>query len=373
MGIQKQPQKTKMRLLIFLTLLYTATCLYKIPIEKVVKDNKQFLGLMKASSSTEDLSQFMDAQWWGPITLGTPAQKFNVCFDTGSSNLWVPSKGVNFYGTFKNKYHSENSTSFVKNGDPLEITYGSGSIKGFFSKDTGSVAGLAIKDLDFGEINTLSWNFVATRFDGILGMGWKGISVKGYDTVFDKIQQQKLADPVFAFYLTAKAGAAGSELVVGGVDPAHYTGDFTYHNLISESYWLISGDKFTYNGKSKGNKDLKLIVDSGTSLIVGDTALFGDLVNSIPQAIDCSKIDSYPTITFTIDGKDYPVTPQMYVLKTTILWKTQCIRGLMTMDFSKSRIGANAVILGDVFMRYYYTKFDVANKKVGFATAKLSE
>merc|ERR1711907_123434 len=101
----------------------------------------------------------------------------------------------------------------------------------------------------------------------------------------------------------------------------------TYHNLISESCWLIGGDKFSYNDKTFGNKDLKLIVDSGTSLIVGDTALMGDLLDAIPQSIDCSKIDTLPTITFTIDGKDYPLTPQMYVLKTPVLWMTQCIRG----------------------------------------------
>jgi len=61
----------------------------------------------------------------------------------------------------------------------------------------------------------------------------------------------------------------------------------------------------------------------------------------------------------------------MYALKETILWQTECIRGLMTMDFSKSRIGSNAVILGDIFMRQFYTHFDYANKKVGFAAAKM--
>lgn len=359
-----------MRVIILLAILGLCYNLHRIPIQKVVKDNKQFLGVMKGSTSNEDLSQFMDAQWWGPITLGTPAQKFNVCFDTGSSNLWVPSKNVNFYGFMKNKYHSDASSTFVKNGDDMEIQYGSGSIKGFFSKDVGSFGGLNIKDLDFGEITTLSWNFLATRFDGILGMGWKAISIKGYDTVFDKVQQQKLADPSFSFYLTSKPSSAGSELILGGVDSKYYTGDFTYHNLISESYWLIGGDKFSYNDKTYGNKDLKLIVDSGTSLIVGDTALMADLLKDIPQAIDCSKIDTYPTITFTIDGKDYPLTPQMYVLKTTVLWQTQCIRGISSMDFSKSSIGSNAVILGDVFMRQYYSHFDVAGKRVGFALAK---
>merc|ERR1711907_872297 len=135
MGItqkKKHTTKTMRAIVLFAIIGLSLSALHRVPIQKVKKDNK--LGMTKLGGvqgcSKEDLSQFMDAQWWGPITLGTPAQNFNVCFDTGSSNLWVPASGVNFWGLFKNKFHHENSSSYTENGDEMEIQYGSGSIKG---------------------------------------------------------------------------------------------------------------------------------------------------------------------------------------------------------------------------------------------------
>ena len=83
-----------------------------------------------------ELKDFMNAQYYGDIALGTPPQTFTVVFDTGSANLWVPSahcKGFNIACLLHRRYTSSRSSTYTEEGHAFSIRYGSGSMSGYTS------------------------------------------------------------------------------------------------------------------------------------------------------------------------------------------------------------------------------------------------
>ena len=93
---------------------------------------------------SESIKDYANAQYYGSISIGSPPQSFEVIFDTGSSNLWVPKVGCThcgnpFFGTPKSKYDHVQSSSYKVDGKDFEIMYGSGSVSGYFSTDDGTL------------------------------------------------------------------------------------------------------------------------------------------------------------------------------------------------------------------------------------------
>jgi phytepsin len=175
------------------------------------------------------------------------------------------------------KYDSSASTTYIANGTVFSIQYGSGATAGFLSADDVQLGGLTINAQTFAEVTgEPGIAFLFAKFDGILGMAFDSISVDHVTPVwYNLLKQDLVASPVFSFWLNRQPGATitGGELTLGGVDPARYTGSWTYTPITNATYWEFNVESIAINGGSTYCSNCRAIADTGTSLLAGPTAL----------------------------------------------------------------------------------------------------
>lgn len=317
------------------------------------------------------ITNYLNAQYFSDIKVGTPPQDFKVILDTGSSNLWVPSSKCTSIACYlHSKYESSSSSTYKKNGSSFEIQYGSGSMKGFVSQDVLQIGDLTIKNQDFAEATEEpGLAFAFGKFDGILGLGYDTISVNKIVPPFYNLIDQKLIDePVFSFYLS-KDGE-GSEVVFGGSDKDHYTGKITNIPIRRKAYWEVDLDAITVDGESASYDDAGIILDTGTSLIALETDLAEMLNKQIggkkgysgTYTIECNTRDSLPDITFTLAGHNFTIDAYDYTIESG----GSCISAFMGMNLPANLAG----ILGDAFLRPWYSIYDQGKNQVGIAKSR---
>ncbi|KAH8919648.1 Asp-domain-containing protein [Atractiella rhizophila] len=326
------------------------------------------------------ISNYLNVQYYSTITLGTPPQSFKVVLDTGSSNLWVPSTSCSSIACFLHaKYDASASSTYKPNGTEFKIQYGSGSMEGFISQDTLGIGDLVIKGQDFAEATKEpGLTFAFGKFDGILGLGYDTISVNHVVPPFYQMINQGLLDePVFAFYMgDTNAGegenGAGGEAIFGGVDKNHYSGDIEYVPVRRKGYWEVELEAVTFGGQEMELESTGAAIDTGTSLIGMPTDLAEILNNEIgakkswngQYTVDCSVVPTLPQLGFRFGGKDYHIEATDYILNTG----GTCISAFFGMDIPPPT--GPLWIVGDVFLRKWYTVYDLGRNAVGFAKSK---
>ena len=321
------------------------------------------------------VDNFLNAQYFSQIAVGTPPQEFKVVLDTGSSNLWVPSQECGSIACYlHSKYDHSDSSTYKKNGSSFAIRYGSGSLEGYVSQDTVQIGDLKIKDQLFAEATSEpGLAFAFGRFDGILGLGYDTISVNGIPPPFyNMIDQGLLDEKVFAFYLSSTDKGDESEAIFGGVNKDHYTGEMTKIPLRRKAYWEVDLDAIAFGDQLAEIDSTGAILDTGTSLIALPSTL-AELLNKEIGAkksyngqytVDCSKRDSLPDLTFTLTGHNFTIDAFDYILEV----QGSCISAFMGFDIPEP--AGPLAILGDAFLRKWYSVYDLENNAVGLAKAK---
>uniref|UniRef100_A0A8C3NE11 pepsin A n=1 Tax=Geospiza parvula TaxID=87175 RepID=A0A8C3NE11_GEOPR len=313
----------------------------------------------------EPLENYMDDEYFGTISIGTPPQEFTVVFDTGSSNLWVPSVFCSSPACRNhNRFNPAESSTFLSTNDTLFIAYGTGSMTGVLGYDTVDVAGINVRNQIFGLAETEPGDFFYyTPFDGILGLAFPSIASSGATPVFDNMMVENLVDKnLFSVYLS-RDDEGGSFVLFGAIDPYYTTRGISWIPLSAETYWQISMESVSVSGTPVAcSSGCQAIVDTGTTLLAVPIRAFRTLMRRLGASssgeISCEAIRNLPSLIFHINGKEFPVPPRAYV-------NGYCTLALQGMDAPTEE--GELWILGDVFIREYYVIFDRANNKVGLS------
>ncbi|XP_062108890.1 aspartic proteinase A2-like [Humulus lupulus] len=249
------------------------------------------------------LKNYLDIQYYAEIGIGSPPQPLTVVFDTGSSNLWVPSSRCIFSITcyLHSKFKARLSSTYTKIGIPCKIPFASGFISGFFSQDNVKVGDVVVKDQEFVEITREGLlALLIAKYDGVLGLGFQNIAVDQATPVwYNMVIQGQMVQKVFSFWINRDPmSKVGGEIVFGGIDWRRFTGEHTYFPITRKGYWQIQMEDVLVAGLSTGQcaAGCGAIVDTGTAFLAGPTAIVAQINLAIGAegivSLECKNVVS---------------------------------------------------------------------------------
>ncbi|KAG1889871.1 aspartic peptidase domain-containing protein [Suillus subluteus] len=330
-----------------------------------------------------------DSSYSGVVSIGTPAQDFNLILDTGSSDLWVATSSCSSCAS--TEFITTKSSTYQSSGSSLQITYGSGSVKGTPSQDTVSFGGFTITQQELLAASSLTSGLLDSVLSGIMGLGFNTISALNATPFWQALYNaNQLSEPLFSFYLeryinqAAMDTAPGGTLTLGGTNSSLYQGSIEYMSLAgSPSYWLLDVNSLSVQSKtvSVGSSTLAAI-DTGTTLIAAPNTVAADVwaqvTGSMALTGEYEGLYAFPcttdvTVTISFGGSAWTINPadmNIGPVDSSVSGSTteMCAGGIFDIGTSVGS-GSNVPtwIVGDTFLKNVYSVFRANPAAVGFA------
>jgi len=317
--------------------------------------------------------------YYGRVEIGTPKQPVTVVFDTGSGNLMVPSTYCRSHACTMHKRFDRKKSATAEDieadgtmsrkgalRDQITVTFGTGEISGVFIRDDVCLGNLCTNIQFVGATDESEDPFSSFQFDGVLGLALPEMSQGPQFSLMDKLTSNKaLRQSMFSVFLS-DSDIEGSEITFGAIKEEHMVTPMFWQPVTKHSgYWQVQIQDITINNKKQTLcNDCQVAVDTGTSQLAGPTDVINDLTKRLDVKSDCSNYNSLPDLGFVMGDNILNLKPQDYVDKGP----DGCEVSLMSLDVPPPN--GPLFIFGDPFLRKYYTAYDSANRRVGFATAR---
>ena len=190
--------------------------------------------------------------------LGTPGQRLQVIFDTGSADFWV--NGQLFDGTQSETYIPDTLTFSVHYSDGDGVS----GFRAFDSLTAGSAGSVTAPSVAFGEAEAMGNFYVCGAEDGVFGLAFRAISRLNAPTAFEMLAPH-LDEEMFAF--SVPTDTLAGELVLGGVDESRFVGDLQWIDVSTpHKYWQAALTSASIGAQPLGGS--AAVFDTGTTLLV---------------------------------------------------------------------------------------------------------
>ncbi|KAK4690632.1 hypothetical protein P7C71_g6202, partial [Lecanoromycetidae sp. Uapishka_2] len=349
--------------------------------------------------------------YYANVTIGTPAQSFQLHIDTGSSDLWTNVQSSEICASRGDPcsdsgvYNANSSSTYKFVNSDFNVSYVDGSgATGDYATDNVGIGGKTISALQFGI------GYDSTSPEGILGIGYTAdeaqantAKLKSYSNLPQAMADGGLIQSnAYSLWLNDIEANTGS-ILFGGVDTDKYTGELQTLPIqkefeeYAEFIITLSGLNVANSGKNQNlTTDLPtaVILDSGSSLAY----LPNDLTSALYTALNvqysqqegagicaCSLANeditvdfSFTTATISIPITELVINPNADTSEDREnpnnsgnadgnengngqeSSSQECIFGIAPAD------GSTAV-LGDTFLRSAYVVYDLANNEISLA------
>lgn len=249
------------------------------------------------NTTAHDSPSRVDAEYYVELLVGTPPQKMNLLFDTGSSDLWLfgaDAQGSIDPGQAKWNHTASSTAKLVPKGS-WSISYGDGSGgKGTIYKDTVSVGGISVSSQGVEYATNVypmgnGGNILGVPVSGIVGFGFDNINTAKpkQNTLFTNMKSH-LDQPLFTVDLQHKAdGTFG----FGFIDDSKYTGTIAYADVDSSGgFWTWTSSGYAVGDGDFVNESFSGFTDTGNSGFSVPDGLYQAYQNALPSTVDCDTV-----------------------------------------------------------------------------------
>ncbi|EKM50130.1 uncharacterized protein PHACADRAFT_200973, partial [Phanerochaete carnosa HHB-10118-sp] len=263
----------------------------------------------------------------------------NVLVDTGSSSLWVGASSPYIPGP--------NSKA---TGETYSVGYDEGGATGLVYLDTVTIGSATVTNQHIGAANQTSLPADLYPLDGFIGLSFNGSNahtISGIseptNTFLDSlVEEGVIGQALWSMVVPALDVAAGQqvgegEILFGGYDASKVEGEITWLDVTNE-FGLFAWS-FNMDG-----------------IYFGDSQISSD---------DFRTVSS--TIHYSMGGQNFTLTSEQYVIPPNAYAALNITDdGRHYTWFSSAGYQADA-ILGQAWLQFFYSIYDVGNTKIGFA------